>query len=100
MATSNQKIVAGFILLAIVVGAAILLTRKPTVKAAYNVTVSNPGRMRASFSTPAPAPAKETPGHPKGLVRYKNTERRQVIWDYEHMVPTEIIITRESLQLP
>jgi hypothetical protein len=35
-----------------------------------------------------------------GMVRYKNTETRKIEWDYDHMVPTQITITRESKQLP
>lgn len=35
-----------------------------------------------------------------GMVRYKNSETRKIEWDYEHMVPTSITITRESKQLP
>ena len=46
------------------------------------------------------APAALAAGHDDGLVRYKNTETRKIEWDYEHMVPTVITITRESKQLP
>ena len=35
-----------------------------------------------------------------GMVRYKNSETRKIEWDYEHMVPTSITITRESKQMP
>jgi hypothetical protein len=34
-----------------------------------------------------------------GMVRYKNSETRKIEWDYEHMVPTSITITRESKQM-
>ena len=46
------------------------------------------------------APAALAAGHDDGLVRYNNTETRKIEWDYEHMVPTVITITRESKQLP
>lgn len=40
------------------------------------------------------------PQTPQGLVRYRNTETRELEWDFEHMVPTKITIHRESVQVP
>lgn len=77
----NSRVVVGCLLLAGFGFGVFLLTRRAR---------STKGEKKA-----APTKASDT-----GLVRYKNTEIREIQWDYEHMVPTKFIITRESLQLP
>jgi len=88
----NSRIVVGCLLLGGIVFGAFLLTRRSrsTTRMPQPQGVINPGEKKA-----APTEASDA-----GLVRYKNTEIREIQWDYEHMVPTKIILTRESLQLP
>lgn len=78
----NSRIVVGCLLLAGFGFGVFLLTRRAR---------STKGEKKAAPTTKA---------SDTGLVRYKNTEIREIQWDYEHMVPTKFIITRESLQLP
>lgn len=88
----NSRIVVGCLLLGGIVFGAFLLTRRSrgTTRMPQLQGGINPGEKKA-----APTEASDA-----GLVRYKNTEIREIQWDYEHMVPIKFIITRESLHLP
>jgi len=88
---TNKNNLTGIILLVLILAGIILLVRSratPAIGAASPINIfpnSEQKRRREEE---------------EGMVRYKNTETRKIEWDYEHMVPTSITITRESKQLP
>jgi hypothetical protein len=78
--------------IAFLVGLGLLLffTRKaPASPETGCATCGQPLRLQLA------APGEST----KGLLHYKNTERRRIQWN-EDMVPVEIVIEREYYQLP
>jgi hypothetical protein len=98
MEKKNDKIVGAVFIIALVLGGILLLqSRTP----GNNRLALNPSRSdNQPIRLLKVVDEENPPNHSKGLVRYKNTETRKISWDYEHYLPTEIVITRESLQLP
>lgn len=78
--TNTTSGLGAILIVAAIVGIIILLTRNKT---------QIPLQLAAGGQTP----------HPDGLVRYKNTETREIEWDTQNMLPVKITITRESKQL-
>jgi len=104
--TDAGPLVFGLLVLGLL--AFILLRRNPSNLVSqvapnrlYQPASANRVTLTARAAVALPDMPQENSSPPTaGLVKYKNTETRELEWDYEHMVPTKITIHRESLQMP
>lgn len=92
MSTNNKNNLTGIILLVLILAGIILLVRSRATAVI--------GASASPINIFPNSEQKRRREEEEGMVRYKNTETRKIEWDYDHMVPTSITITRESKQLP
>ena len=99
---NSHRAVGGLLLLALVVGGILLVAKARSVHYGIAIIPRNSITPRLTTGSVKLVETQKLKHSTKanGLVRYKNTEIRDIDWDYDHMVPTRITITRESLQLP